>query len=247
MDSLSNQRALLERVSSTYRRQSVQDDAVRTLCVRSFEPWLAPHQSGLEVGCSDGLMTAMLAQRLGRLDVVEATTAFLQEAQKRDLPNVSFHHTLIEDYQPKQQYDRIFLTWILTHIIDPQRVLASLRAMLASDGLLLVAVPNARVLSRQLALHMGLIPDLYKLTENDRNHGHLRAYDRPKLNRELEAAGFETIAQGGIMLKILADFQLDQMYENGMLEQAHIEGFYQLGCEYPDLASAIYSVCRLRQ
>lgn len=239
-----DQQTLLERVASTYRRNSVQDGMVRRSCVRAFDPWLNPEGAGLEVGCSDGLLTQLLAERLKTLDVVEATETFIQEARQRALPNVTLHHSMIEGFRTTKRFDAIFLTWILTHLVDPQVVLAHLRGLLAPGGLLFVVVPNVRVLSRQLALHMGLVPDLYALTDNDRNHGHQRAYDRKLLNRELDNAGFETIDQGGLMLKILADQQMDELFGKGILTDAHAEAFYSMGREYPEFASAIFSVCR---
>ena len=114
-----------------------------------------------------------------------------------------------------------------------------------------VTAPAERVpaqghaLSRQLAYHMGIIPDLRALTENDLSHGHRRVYDRVSLNRDLENGGFVTIAQGGIMLKLLADFQMDQLFELDVLGEPQIDGLYSLGLEYPDLCGSIYSVCRV--
>jgi 2-polyprenyl-3-methyl-5-hydroxy-6-metoxy-1,4-benzoquinol methylase len=244
---LREKQLLLDQVASTYRRQSAQDDAMRRLFVRTIEPWLHNNQAGLEIGCSDGLMTEMLAGRLARLDVVEASEYFIGEMRRRGIRNVAAHHSMVEDYSTDRTFDRIFATWVLTHVADVHAVLGRVRALLSKGGLFFVAVPNVRVLSRQLALHMGLIEDLYALTENDRNHGHARAYDRPRLNRELESAGFEIIEQGGIMLKMLADYQMDELYANGILGDSHIEGLYRLGREYPDLASAIYCVCRVKE
>lgn len=243
---LQSQQALLERVTSTYRRHSLQDDVMRKLCIRAIEPWLQNTHNGLEIGCSDGQMTEMLAKRLDRLVVVEATDYFLGEVRRRDLRNATLHHSMIENFSTDERFDRVFATWMLTHLVDAQLVLRRVRSLLVEEGLLFVTVPNVRVLSRQLALHMGLIDDLYTLTENDKNHGHVRAYDRQCLNRELELAGFECIDQGGLMLKILADYQMDELYTAGILGDQHIEGLYRLGRAYPDLTSAIYSVCRAK-
>jgi hypothetical protein len=118
------------------------------------------------------------------------------------------------------------------------------KSVLKSDGLLMIVVPNARALSRQLALHMGLISDLKALTENDRNHGHRRVYDRVSLDRDIKSAGFENLCQGGIMLKILADFQMDELISMQVLQDEHIDGLYGLGLEYPDLCGSLFSVCR---
>jgi 2-polyprenyl-3-methyl-5-hydroxy-6-metoxy-1,4-benzoquinol methylase len=236
----------LELVTRTYRRDSMQDNVMRRLCVRVMEPWLRTSGVGLEIGCSDGMMSELLAVRVKRLEVIEAAKAFVDLLRARNLPNVIAHHSLIENFHPAEKFDYVFATWVLTHVADLKTVFSRIKRVLAPGGLLFVAVPNVRVLSRQLSLHMGLIGDLLELTENDRNHGHVRAFDRATLNRELTANGFESLAQGGLMLKPLADFQMDQLYEKGVLHDAHVEGLFQLGCLYPDLASAIYSVCRLK-
>ena len=45
------------------------------------------------------------------------------------------------------------------------------------------------------------------------------------------------------MLKILADFQLDQLITLGILGQAQIDGLYSLGHQYPELCGSLYAVC----
>ncbi len=244
---LVDQQRLLENVSATYRRASTQDDWMRRLAVRAVDPWLRKTQSAIEVGCSDGLMTELLSKKLRHLAVVEATESFAKLVQERQLPNVDIFNLMAETYRPKSPVDCVFLTWVLTHIVDPQLLLCEIKSWLVPGGFIYVVVPNMRVLSRQLALHMGLIEDLYGLTENDCNHGHVRAYDRQRLNAELQLAGFETFSQGGLMLKPLADFQMDQLYEQRILDESHIEGLYRLGLEYPDFASAIFSIAGVKQ
>lgn len=237
---------LLESVAKTYRADSKQDDWMRTLCVQSILPWLREGDIGLEIGCSNGLMTEMLAGRLRRLTVVEAASEFAQAARNRQLVNVKVCHQMVEAFEPVEQFDCIFLTWVLTHIEDVQGLMRRLQAWLRPAGRVFVVTPNARVLSRQLALHMDLIQDLYALTENDRNHGHVRAYDRVRLVAEAQRAGFQVVHQSGLMLKPLADFQMDELFESNLLTADHVQGLYRMGLEYPDLSSAILLVCSLR-
>lgn len=243
---LAHRRALLEQVSGTYRRGSVQDDWMRRLCVRAIAPWLQPGHRLLEVGCSDGLMTALLAERVAHVVTVEATERFTAELATRQLARVELRHGMIEDHRPDAPLDAIVATWVLTHLADPAAELRRWRDWLAPHGHLFVAVPNVRVLSRQLALHMGLIDDLYALSDNDRAHGHLRAYDSPRLQRELEATGYAVVHRCGLMLKPLADFQMDRLYADGLLGPEHVEGLYRLGLDYPELCSATLCVCRRR-
>jgi hypothetical protein len=46
------------------------------------------------------------------------------------------------------------------------------------------------------------------------------------------------------MLKILADFQMDELISMQVLQDEHIDGLYGLGLEYPDLCGSLFSVCR---
>src|SRR5579864_2487750 len=182
----------LEKASRTYvtSESSSQDRSIRSLVVRTFAPFLQGGR-GLELGCSDGYMTALLARHVEHLDVVDGTERFLALARARNIANARFFRALFEEFTPDTAYDAVFACFILEHVADVESVLRAARAALKPTGLLFVAVPNARALSRQLARHMGLLTDLKDLTENDLNHGHRRVYDRVTLNRDLEHAGFQ--------------------------------------------------------
>ncbi len=241
---LQEEKVFLNKVYSTYTvDHSSQTRVMRELVFRTFEPFIR-RGKGLELGCSDGYMTQMLAGKLDSLDVVDGSSSFLEEAKKREATNVNYVLSLFEEYSSNIRYDYVFASFILEHVLDPSLVLDMVKKMLKPDGILFVTVPNARALSRQLAMHMGLISDLKALTQNDLVNGHRRVYDRININRELRRAGFNTVAEGGLMLKILADFQLDKLIDDGMLKEPQIDGLYKLGLEYPDLCGALFSVCR---
>jgi len=236
---------VLDKYFDTYRKASLYDDFMRSYTFQTFLPYIQNRSlDALELGCSDGQMTEMISQNTKSLDVVEGSLRFIEDARKRNLSNITFHHTLFEKYKSPKKYDAIFATYILTHILDLGIFFEMVKQVLKDDGFLFVAVPNARVLSRQLALHMGLLEDLFLLSENDRNHGHHRCYDRVRLNSDIRANGFDLVAQGGIILKPLADFQMDKMIELGILGGAQLDGLYKLGIEFPDLCAVIYAVCK---
>ena len=241
---LQEEKAFLDKVYSTYTvDHSSQTRVMRELVFRTFEPFIRRGR-GLELGCSDGYMTQMLASKLDYLDVVDGSSNFLGEAKKRGLANVNYSLSLFEEYTSDVQYDYVFASFILEHVLEPSLVLNMVKRVLKPGGMLFVTVPNARALSRQLAMHMDLISDLKALTQNDLVNGHRRVYDRVYFNRELQHAGFKTVSEGGLMLKILADFQMDKLIDDGVLKDSQIDGLYKLGLEYPDLCGALFTVCR---
>lgn len=244
-NSETTEKEFLESVVSTYvTSESAQDRLIKTLAVRTISPHLRPHMYGLELGCSDGFMSKLLAPQLSHLTVVDGSSTFVEKAgtQVEGL-RVDFVISLFEEYVPTIEFDCIFATFVLEHVRDPIGFLRNARSWLKDDGILYVVVPNALALSRQLARHMGLIDSLYDLTQNDINHGHRRVYDLVTLNRDFDAAGLRRISQGGILLKPFADFQMDKLIESGIIADRQIEGLYQLGLNYPELAGSIFSIC----
>lgn len=219
---------------------------MRELEIRTFKPYINGGVA-LELGCEIGYMSELIAPLVDRLDIVDGSKEFLKQTKKRCIPNATYFCSLFEEFEPPNKYDSVFASHILEHLFDVPSVLTMVKNALKPNGYFIVAVPNARALSRQLARHMGLIDDLCNLTPNDLRGGHRRVYDRISLNRELESAGFEIVAQGGIFFKFLADFQMDKLIDSGILGEEQCEGLYKLGHEYPDMCADIYAIARPRK
>ncbi len=244
-DSTRDEMDFLNDVVHTYvTSESPQDRLIKTLAIRTFQPFMRPGGRVLEFGCCDGFMTSLIAPLSGALTVVDGSSTFIAMAKQRVSQNVEFVHSLFEAYVPDEKFDYIFATYVLEHVGDAAGFLRHAKSLLADRGLLFIVVPNARALSRQLARHMGLLEDLYALTPNDVNHGHRRVYDRNSLNRDLQLAGLQQVSQGGLLLKLLADFQMDRLIETAIIGDAQIEGLYKMGLEYPDFAGSLYAVCK---
>lgn len=243
-----DERDFLERKARAYVSQisAPWEQTVRRFAIRTFLPFLKNTGHALELGCGEGFTTEWIAKIVGSLDVVEGSEFFLAmaKARTRNLSNVRFFHSLFEEFRPTCSYDYVFALWVLEHVQNPAELLKAVYSFLNPEGVLFVTVPNANALSRQLARHMGLIGDLKDLTENDVRHGHRRVYDRVFLNRELARAGFVLISQSGLMLKPFADFQMDELIGQGVLQEPQIEGLWSLGFEYPDLCAYLYAVCK---
>jgi SAM-dependent methyltransferase len=244
MDS-ANEKKLIENYASNYitSNDSSQQRLMRELEIRTFKPFIKRGRA-LELGCEIGYMSELIAPMVEHLDIVDGSEEFIQQTKQRNIQNANFFCTLFEDFKPQHLYDSVFASHILEHLFDVPAVLEVVKKALKPDGYFIVAVPNARALSRQLARHMGLLGSLYELTPNDLRGGHRRVYDRVSLNRELVACGFDIVAQGGILFKFLADFQMDKMIDSGILGKKQCEGLYRLGHEYPDMCADIYAIAK---
>lgn len=251
-ENLKMEKEFLNEKCKTYR-ESLYHRTKREFIIKTFNYYLTKFKNvsnreiGLQLGCSsDGWETEILSKILNKLDVIEGSSEFIERCKKKDLKNVRFINCLFEEFQvnnEEEKYNFVFCTYVLEHVLDIESILNMIKSVLKPKGLLFVVVPNCRGFSRQLALHMNLIPDLKELTQNDLNHGHRRSFDRFSLNKYLTKCGFNIIHQGGIIFKILADFQLDKLLEDGFLNEAHIEGLYKLGFEYPDFADSLFAIC----
>lgn len=240
-----DEKSFLESVTHTYvTSEASQDRLIKSLAIRTFKPFIRAGGSGLEFGCCDGYMTSLIAPLCNSLTVVDGSQTFINMARARVPAAVKFEHALFEEFNPGKKFDYVFATYVLEHVSDSISFLKHARSLLSEHGLLFVVVPNARAMSRQIARHMGLINDLFALTENDINHGHRRVYDRAALNKEIAEAGLQPVSEGGLLLKLLADFQMDKMIDAGIIAEPQIEGLYRMGLEYPDFAGGLFLVCK---
>lgn len=245
MIDLNKEKEFLESVISTYvTSDSSQDRLIKSLAIRVFQPFIYANGRALEFGCCDGYMTSLISPLVKELTVIDGSKTFIEIAKNKVSSDVNFVHALFEEYKPNEKFNYIFATYVLEHVSDALNFLRHARSLLSERGFLFIVVPNATAMSRQLARHMGLINDLFALTENDKRHGHRRVYDRVILNRDIAAAGLEQISQGGLFLKPLADFQMDKMIDTKILEIEQLNGLYQMGLEYPELAGSLFSVCK---
>ncbi|MCX7121195.1 MAG: class I SAM-dependent methyltransferase [Gammaproteobacteria bacterium] len=245
--SLLEEKIFLESVVPTYTTGSSQDRLIKSLAMRIFKPFFElgkQNKCALEFGCCDGYMSSVIASLCQNLTIVDGSRQFIDMASKKVTENVKFVHALFEEYTTDKKFDYIFATYVLEHVLDPIQFLKQASGFLSENGLLFIVVPNARAMSRQIARHMGLIDDLFSLTQNDVNHGHRRVYDRILLNKDIDEAGLLQISQGGILLKLLSDFQMDKMLDMDIIGPSQIEGLYKMGLEYPDFAGSLFSVCK---
>jgi len=215
---------------------------MRELEIKECKKHMTEGGYALELGCEIGYMTSMISPLVEKLDVVEGSTKFINEAKKRNLPNATFYNCLFEDFRGHGQYDYVFMSHVLEHLIDPQQVLRIVHESMKPTGKLFVVVPNGNAASRRLAQAMGLIENRFALTPNDIRGGHRRVYESQSFAMELVKAKFN-FSISGLLFKPFADFQMDTLLTQGFLTQDHMDGLAKLGESYMDLCGALMAVC----
>lgn len=204
------------------------------------------YSRGGELGCSNGYSTEVLSELVGELDVVDGSKYMLERlgAGLLQKKNVNFIYSLFEELKFENRYDYIFCSYVLEHVLNPMQILDIAYQALKPGGKLFITVPNANALSRQMALEMNIIRDLYELTENDVAHGHRRVFDLSKLQDLIKGSPFNLIKTGGTFVKEFADFQLNQMIKQGIIDEEQLLGMQKLAERYPELSGSIYAVCQ---
>lgn len=205
---------------------------------RAMKPWLQG-PNGLELGPAEGQMTRFLREDFERLTVVDGAKELL--ALIPDGPHLRKVHALFEDFQPDHQFNTIIMDHILEHVDHPVKLLRQVQPWLAPGGRLLVGVPNAHSLHRLAAVHMGLLQEPHALNQRDHAQGHRRVYDPDTFEADILAAGLRIEHLGGVFLKPLSNQQIETNWTEAMMD-----GFYELGNQFPRNTADLFAVCRLR-
>jgi len=192
--------------------------------------------NGLELGSGDGDMTKFLKNDFERLTVVDASADLLEGIPEE--PNLVKICSLFENYLPQEQFNTIIMGHILEHVEDPVSLFTQVGKWLAPGGKILAIVPNADSFHRLAAVKMGLLKEPSELNERDIAVGHRRVYSWERLARDIELAGLHIIKMGGLFFKPLSNQQINDYWTDDM-----IQGFYELGKEFPKNSAEIFVVC----
>ncbi len=202
---------------------------------RTLKPHLHGPQ-GLELGPADGQMTPLLLTDFERLTIVEGASQLLESIA--DAPNLVKVHSVFETYEPSTRFDTIVMEHILEHVDDPVALLRRAGGWLAEGGRILAGVPNGNSIHRLAAVKMGLLQEPCELNARDHSLGHRRVYTPSTFRADIESAGLQVLEQGGVYFKPLSNKQIEDHWTDAM-----IEGFYELGKDFPQFAAEIYAVC----
>ncbi|MFZ5874876.1 MAG: class I SAM-dependent methyltransferase [Nitrospirota bacterium] len=234
---MSTERTRVEALADWYLKEQLDfDKRLIRFRYRTLKPHLRG-PDGLELGPAEGEMTQFLLHDFPRLTVVDGSAELL--ARIPDAPNLTKIHALFEEFEPRQRYDTIVLEHILEHVEDPVGLLRRVSAWSAPEGRILLGVPNAHSIHRLVAVKMGLLTAPTDLNQRDHTLGHRRVYTPQTFARDIAEAGLRILQTGGVFFKPLSNQQIQDHWTEEM-----INGFYELGRDFPELSAELYAVCR---
>ncbi len=199
----------LNKIAQEYHlNKAIPDMHIENISQEYFTKWLLCHVTPtmrvLELGYGDGLVTQALLQAGVELTVLEGSSELVNVA-RREHPELNCVHTLFESYNPEpdQHFNLVLASHVLEHVDNPSLLIQRIYHWLSDEGQLIAVVPNKNSVHRQLAVLMGLQPELDSLSERDLMVGHQRVFSLLSLENLIESANFEIKDTSGFFLKVL--------------------------------------------
>ncbi len=222
------------------------DSVVREFLLDRVCPSLNQESPLLEIGAYMGDMTAQILERFQQVTVLESSPQLCDHLQQRFTGQISLIRGAVEEVIVQDNFETIFLIHTLEHLDDPVGCLRRISQWLSPRGRLVIAVPNADALSRQIAVRMGLIESNSAVTPGEWEHGHRRTYSIDQLLRDVRQANLRIEDHGGVIVKPLSNRQFDQALELGVVSSDYVKACDELSKEYPHLAATIFVIASLQ-
>jgi 2-polyprenyl-3-methyl-5-hydroxy-6-metoxy-1,4-benzoquinol methylase len=234
---MTNEHQRVKSLSDWYLKEQLDFD--KRLIRFRFET-LKPHfigPRGLELGPAEGEMTQFLVNEFESLTIVEGASELLARIPERS--NLQKVHSLFEEFEPEGFFNSIVMEHVLEHVENPVCLLKQVKQWMEPEGKLFLGVPNGNSIHRLVAVKMGLLDYPCQLNSRDHLLGHRRVYTPETFRKDIEAAGLVAETIGGVYFKPLSNKQIQDNWDESM-----IQGFYELGKDFPEIAGELYAICK---
>lgn len=144
----------------------------------------------LDIGCGKGMLGAFLKQQFSaNVTGIEIFPEHASEASKRLDEVLCGNIEKLDIAAYAEQFDYIIFSDSLEHLLDPESALMKAKAMLRSDGALLLSIPNVR--NFRVTLPLVLFGQFEYQDEGLLDRTHLRFFTRSSITNLLQHCGFE--------------------------------------------------------
>ena len=209
-------------------------------------------ESILEIGCGmEPIFKYLDTSKYKRILTVEPSKEFYENAEKisRGKVNVRCVNAFFEEYAGKIQgeFDFILCSGLLCELEDPKVMLEAIKSVCKNNRTLEhgtvvhINVPNANSIHRLLASKMGLIHDIYQMSERNKKLQQHSVYDMESFCKIVKSVfGDSIIERGSYFLKFFSHSQMMDMLHKRIITEETLDGMYKLTEVFPEYGSEIY-------
>ncbi len=140
----------------------------------------------LDVGCNEGRNLVFYRHAGFKPEGLELNAVAAEAARRRGF---MVYETDLADLKPSLPFDRLVLSNVLEHMLDPRAALADVKRLLVPGGEVWISLPNRRSWQRSLFGRRWI---------NWHVPFHISHFDADSLTRLLKESGFEIIASRDI-------------------------------------------------
>jgi methionine biosynthesis protein MetW len=154
--------------------------------------WTGSGRRVLEVGCSTGYMSRVMADRNCIVTGVEVDVEAAERARIycQDVHIVDLNVRDWIDNLPKAAFDVVLLGDVLEHLVDPWKVLRQIAELLDTGGSIVISLPNVVHWMTRLRILLGQF-DYQPFGTLD--HTHLRFFTVKTARDLIESAGYRIV------------------------------------------------------
>ncbi len=166
----------------------------------------------LDVGCGTGQLTRLIGAdprtKILAFDIDDASLNLARTSSK-NLYNINYINSSVEDFTSEEKYDIILLTQVLDHIVDPTALIKKIRNYLCDNGKIIIGISNGygpyevskklfpkmkkKFFSKKSFKNSNIKKlQLLPFTCNN-NSPHIHKYSIPKLRKLLGDCGFKIV------------------------------------------------------
>jgi 2-polyprenyl-3-methyl-5-hydroxy-6-metoxy-1,4-benzoquinol methylase len=159
-------------------------------------PELTGAKKILDVGCAQGTLALLLAEKGHDVVALDLRPGFLEYAQTRYTHGrIRFIAGNALEYEFEGRFDLVFANQIVEHLVYPERLVGRLKGMLNAGGKLVLTTPNWHYIRNNLPSFeaIGDPAQFEHLQFTADGDGHFFAYRASELINIFVAAGFKNI------------------------------------------------------
>lgn len=230
-----DERTKLERIGNTHDTHADFDGVL----ARYTGKIIAPQTRGqrvLEAGCSTGVITEMLLEHAGQLDVVEGSASYAAIVESRFRGRLHMYRSLFEEFHPPSPYETLVFAGVLHHLAEPVAHLRMVAEWVEPGGTIHISVPNMGSFHRRLGVAMGVAVSTDDTSERNRFFEQPGRFTRERLLHAVAEAGLKVEECYGFFFKPFPHEIMNKLN----LTDAVLDGLFEMGRQYPDLACQLY-------